>query len=476
MSSYLFYDLETTGLNKAFDQVLQFAAIRTDTVLNEIERHNIIIKLRPDIIPTPQATITHRISIADSMQGSCEFEAMIKIHRLMNQPGTISIGYNSLRFDDEFLRFCFHRNLLPPYTHQYKNGCRRSDLLPIAIMYHLYKPEILLWPKINDKPSLKLEKINEVNKLTTGQAHDAMVDVKITLELARKLRKEVKMWKYLDGYFDKTEDNRRIEKIPVSFHSIACSNRIGLMINKEFGAENKYQALVLFIGNSISYKNQTLWLRLDQIELQDINIDNIATKSYVIRKKYGEPGIVLPFIEHYNFLTAKILAIVEKNKEWLQSHSTLFHEIIKYHQEFKYPKIPDLGCDVALYQNGFLSAQEQELCRQFHKTDLAGKIDIVSQFESIDMRKQASRLLCRNYPANLPLMLTRDFAEYMRLVNPNNPEDALQDYKNDKRTTPKSALIQIDKLLKEEKLDKQQIELLEELEKYVKTNFKLNSN
>jgi len=37
-------------------------------------------------------------------------------------------------------------------------------------------------------------------------------------------------------------------------------------------------------------------------------------------------------------------------------------------------------------------------------------------------------------------------------------------------------LIQIDKLLKEEKLDKQQIELLEELEKYVKTNFKLNSD
>ncbi|MCK5876896.1 MAG: exodeoxyribonuclease I, partial [Candidatus Marithrix sp.] len=77
MSNYLFYDLETTGLNKAFDQVLQFAAIRTDIMFNEIERHNIIIKLRPDVIPTPQATITHRISIADSMQGLCEFEAIV---------------------------------------------------------------------------------------------------------------------------------------------------------------------------------------------------------------------------------------------------------------------------------------------------------------------------------------------------------------------------------------------------------------
>ncbi len=474
MKSYLFYDLETTGLNKAFDQVLQFAAIRTDTVFNEIERHNIIIKLRPDVIPTPQATIIHRISIANSMQGLCEFEAMIKIHNLMNQPGTISIGYNSLRFDDEFLRFCFHRNLLPPYTHQYKNGCRRSDLLPIAIMYYLYKPELLIWPKIDDKPSLKLEKINEVNKLATGQAHDAMVDVEITLELARKLRKDVKMWEYLDGYFDKTEDIRRIEKIPISFHSIACSNRIGLMINKDFGTVNKYQIPVLFIGNSISYKNQTLWLRLDQIELQDITVDNIASKSYVIRKKYGEPGIVLPFIEHYNFLTAKKLAIVESNKTWLQSHSTLFNKIIQYHQQFKYPKTPDLDCDAALYQNNFLSTQEQELCRQFHKADLAGKIDIVPQFENIDMRRQASRVLCRNYPTDLPTMLTMDFAEYMQQVNPDNIEDALQDYKNDKRTTPKDALIQIEKLLTEEKLDEQQIELLDELEKYVKKSFKLN--
>ncbi|MFK5971640.1 MAG: exonuclease domain-containing protein [Candidatus Marithrix sp.] len=474
MNSYLFYDLETTGLNKAFDQVLQFSAIRTDTVFNEIERHNIIIKLRPDIIPTPQATTTHRISIADSMQGLCEFEAMVKIHNLMNQPGTISLGYNSLGFDDEFLRFCFHRNLLSPYTHQYKNGCRRSDLLPITIMYYLYKPEILLWPKVDGKPSLKLEKINEANKLAKGQAHDAMVDVRVTLELARKLRKEVKMWDYLDGYFDKTEDNRRIEKIPVSFHSIACSNRIGLMINKNFGAENKYQIPVLFIGNSIPYKNQTLWLRLDQIELQDITVDNIASKNYVIRKKYGEPGIVLPFIDHYNFLTAKKLTIVENNQAWLQSNSILFHKIIQYHREFKYPKIPNLDCDVALYQNGFLPTQEQELCRQFHKADLAGKIDIVNQFESIDMRKQASRLLCRNYPVDLPLMLTRDFAEYMQQVNPNNAEYALQDYKNDKRTTPKDALIQINKLLTEEKLDKQQIELLDELAKYVKKNFKLD--
>ena len=67
MQTYLFYDLETTGLNYAFDQLLQFAAIRTDAEFNELERHEITVKLRPDVIPSPGAMIAHCISISQTM-------------------------------------------------------------------------------------------------------------------------------------------------------------------------------------------------------------------------------------------------------------------------------------------------------------------------------------------------------------------------------------------------------------------------
>ena len=93
--SYLFYDIETTGLNKAFDQVLQFAAIRTDLQLNEIERHDLKVKLRPDVIPSPQAILTNRKSPSDFSAGMCEYEAASEIHRLMNLSETISLGYNT---------------------------------------------------------------------------------------------------------------------------------------------------------------------------------------------------------------------------------------------------------------------------------------------------------------------------------------------------------------------------------------------
>jgi exodeoxyribonuclease-1 len=492
MNSYLFYDIETTGLSKAFDQILQFAAIRTDMNFNEMERHNIMVKLRPDVIPSPNATITHRISIAQS--GVCEFEALAEIHRLVNQPGTISLGYNTLSFDDEFLRFCFHRNLLSPYTHQHKEGCRRSDLLPITIMYYLYKREVLdNWPEIDGKPTMRLEHLSKANQLASGQAHNAMVDVEATVELARRLYKEAKMWHYLDGYFDKAKDTKRIEKIPISFRSIACSNRIALMIGNEYGSANSYQVPVLLIGNSIPYKNQTLWLRLDNPKLRELQLSDIPSKtssaeeemrfsqkSWVIRKKYGEPGIVLPPKERYwNSLSQERQRIVEENKDWLQSHTTLFHKMIQYHREFRYPEIPDLDIEAALYQKGFLSEKEQALCRQFHdalflykKTKkMPDKVEMVSKFVDIDRRQLASRLLCRNYPDDLPTMLTKDFEDYMRRVNPENEDEALFDHKYNKRSTPASALMEIDKLRQESELDNQQVELLDELENYIKQSF-----
>ena len=54
---YVFYDTETTGTETPFDQILQFAAIRTDDALNELERFNIRCRLLPHIIPSPKALL-----------------------------------------------------------------------------------------------------------------------------------------------------------------------------------------------------------------------------------------------------------------------------------------------------------------------------------------------------------------------------------------------------------------------------------
>ena len=297
--SFLFYDIETTGLNKAFDQVLQFAAIRTDRQLRELDRYEITVKLRPDVIPTPAAVLTNRIPIARFSDGMCEYEATKQIHRLMNQPGTISLGYNTMGFDDEFLRFSFHRNLLPPYTHQFKNGCSRMDLFPIAILFWLYKKGVLIWPEINGKLSLKLEHLNSANRLVSGQSHDAIVDVAATVELARRFFKKEKMWRYLEGYFDKETDAHRMAQLPVGLQSAIGDHVRGLMVSGEYGRDQNYQIPVISIGTSIPYPNQTLWLRLDLPQLRETTPQTIADTTWVIRKRLGEPAILLPPHDRY---------------------------------------------------------------------------------------------------------------------------------------------------------------------------------
>ena len=471
-TTFLFYDIETTGLNRAFDQVLQFAAIRTDRRLNEIGRHNIKVKLRPDVVPSPAAILTNHISISAFSSGLCEYEAMVEIHRLMNRQGTISIGYNNLGFDDEFLRFAFHRNLLPPYTHQFKSGCGRMDLYPMAIIYWLYKREALIWPQIDGKPSLKLEHLGAANHLAAGQAHDALVDVETTLELARRFIKQKKTWDYLEGYFDKETDRHRTEELPVVFESAAGSHRKALMVAGEYGPARNYQVPVISIGNSLAYPNQSLWLRLDLPQLQQTSAENIAETTWVIRKRFGEPGILLPPHKRYwHGLGDERRALGAENIQWLKQNPELFQHIINYYRQFSYPFIPELDPDASLYQIGFYSRDDETTCRAFHRASPGKKAKLIDQFSSPEARALARRVLCRNYPSQVPDSFLQEFNQYLQQVNPSKAEDAIIDYRQNRRTTPVQALIEIKELKQNGELSADGRRLLDDLETYILSRF-----
>ena len=187
--SYLFYDLETTGINPAFAQPVRFAAKRTTPDFKVIEEHTINICMRSDVIIEPSAAVVNRLGPEHLQCGDNEYEAAKTIHEMVI--GRKSLGYNSFAFDDLFLRFLFYRNLLNPYSHQHANGCGRMDVYPITVAAFYLYPELLKWPlkKGKDKVSFKLEDINTANRLFDGQAHDAMTDTTVTLELAKRLSK-----------------------------------------------------------------------------------------------------------------------------------------------------------------------------------------------------------------------------------------------------------------------------------------------
>ncbi len=414
-ATYLFYDIETTGLNPCFDQILQFAAIRTDEALNEIERYEYQIRLNCDVNPHPEAMAVHGLSLEDISQGDNEFEAITAIHRLLNTPGTISLGYNTLGFDDEFLRFSFYRNLLSPYTHQYAQGCQRMDLYPITLLYYLFKPQIIKWPEINSQISLKLEHLNQANQFISGRAHQAIVDVEATVALARAFYQERKMWDYLCGYFNKQKALQRLSTLSE-----------GLVLSGRIGAKHHFLAPALSLGTHRIYKNQNLWLRLDHEDLTTINESDMVDTVFVFRQKIAETPIILPnqprFVQK---IASKRWALAKSNQTYLKKNETLFKAIQQHYQYYTYPKIKNIDADAALYTLAFPTDDEQYLFHQFHQACPSDKQTLLNDFSNAVYKEQALRILGRHYPEFLTLENQQLFETYLKHID----EGKVIDYK-----------------------------------------------
>ncbi len=476
MQTFLFYDLETTGLNPAFDQVLTFACIRTDLELNEIERQTITICLRKDIVPSPGAFLTHGLTYKELELGVTEYLAAQKIHKIFNTPGTISLGYNSLGFDDEFLRFLFYRNLLDPYSHQYSNGCHRMDILPITIIFKIFHPDSLKWPKVNEKSSLKLELISKENSFKiSGKAHEAMSDVEAVIALTKIMFTKKDIWKYCLNFFNKTKDKVRINNIKEEFRVDKKIFKICLMLSTSFGSQNNYMVPVIHIGQSMAYKNQTLWMRLDLEELPGIGSPIELKETFVIRKRPADALIVLPALDRFwNKMSVVLKNSAKSNMETISRHGQRFFEFIKYHQEYKYPFIPDLDSDAALYQDGFFSFNEKKQSSLFHGALQKLKFDdnsfkILDRIESPRIKKLAKRIIFRNFMNEK--WKTDEIEQTLNLnrLRSHLKEDQIIGYKNDIKYNCHQGLLELKEIEQESiNRDADTREMLHWLKKYIK--------
>jgi exodeoxyribonuclease I len=199
--TFFFYDLETSGVNPRTSRIMQFAGQRTDADLNPIgEPYNILIKLNEDILPEPDAILITGITPQQTIQdGITEAEFFKLFCEEIVQPDTIFVGFNNIRFDDEFVRFGLYRNFYDPYEWQWKDGCTRWDMLDVVRMTRALRPNGIKWPFAPDgKPSNRLELLSAVNKLIHDSAHDALSDVSATISVAKMIKdKQPKLFDYL---------------------------------------------------------------------------------------------------------------------------------------------------------------------------------------------------------------------------------------------------------------------------------------
>lgn len=394
-TTYLFYDLETSGLSKAFDQVLEFAAIRTDLELNELERTECLVKFTRGVAPDLEAFLTHRLNPVElNLRGVSEAVAVDMIHACLNQPGTISVGYNSLGFDDEFLRMSFYRHLRAPYTHQFANGCGRFDLYPMVALYSQVCPQALdVWPvDIDQTQSLKLDALAQANGFLQGEAHRAMSDVETTIELAKRLKAHTKIWDYCLAQFTKMGDQASYERL-TPWSSGQAEYALALMIDGRIGAHQQFKAPTLGFGQHHHYRNQSIWLRLDQ------NIAEMLSAGQtprVVRHKAGEPQFLLPLAgRHLAQCSESTQAQINLNLEFLGHHPSLLSDMAKSALEHTYPKIENIDVEAGLYQAGFLNAQEVKWSQAFHAHALDERSALLDEAPTTRLMRLAQRYLWR---------------------------------------------------------------------------------
>ena len=189
---FAFYDLETTGTSPAYDQPLQFAAILADDDFKPLKRVNMRCRLAPHILPSPGALAITGVQVDRLTDPALPswFEMMQEIQRLVAAwaPATWT-GYNSMSFDENFLRQSFYQTLQPDVFATQFNGNTRLDVLQILYAAHSRAPETLAWP-VDDAGNavFRLDALAPANGFKDHDAHDALGDVEATSHLLQLVR------------------------------------------------------------------------------------------------------------------------------------------------------------------------------------------------------------------------------------------------------------------------------------------------
>lgn len=291
--TFLFHDYETFGADPARDGIAQFAALRTDVDLNPVgDPVSIFCKPVIDRLPHPEASLITGLTPQDTLaNGLIEADFAGRVHEIMAEAGTCSLGYNSIRFDDAFTRHLLWRNFHDPYAREWKNGNSRFDLIDLSRLCYALRPAGIQWPQRDDgKPSFRLEHLAKANTLEQERAHDALSDVHATVGLARLIRNaQPRLWSYALTLRDKRHNRGLLDWV---------AGATLLHTSEKYGAERGCTTLVLPIAPAPDSDQGVIVIDLmaDPAILIDCDAEELRDRLFTPRADLPE-GVERPAIK-----------------------------------------------------------------------------------------------------------------------------------------------------------------------------------
>lgn len=412
MSSFYWYDLETFGISPQFDRIAQFAGIRTDLDLNILGDSDMFYcQPTADTIADPEACLITGITPQECQnKGILEKDFMDKINGIFTEPQTCVVGYNSIRFDDEFIRYSNYRNLLDPYMREWANGNSRWDLIDLVRACYALRPDGINWPMHEEgKPSFKLTDLTQANNMTHTSAHDALSDVEATIQLAKLIKqKQPKLFDYClqlrNKNYVKTLLNWQLLKPIVHVSSKIPAQRgcLAIMLPLAIHPTNPNGVICYDLAHNpddlfeLDIEDIRDRIFTPQSELPE-DCERIPLKTIHINKS----PIVAPLGVLKDVDLERIKLDYPTNKQNLEKFKAQSSIIQKVQEVFNQPFDSDSDdVDTMLY-SGFFTAQDKQnfaaikslAIENINKTDF--------KFKDKRAEKLVTRYIARNYPESL---------------------------------------------------------------------------
>lgn len=411
--TFFFYDLETSGLNPRQDRIMQFAGQRTNINLEPIgEPYNLLVTLNDDTLPSPDALMVTGITPQKTVEeGYSEAQFARMLSEEIFTPETIAVGFNNIRFDDEFIRHVLWRNFHDPYEWSWKDGRSRWDLLDVVRLTRALRPEGINWP-LDDKgePSNRLELITSTNGIAHENAHDALADVTALIAVTKLIKqKQPQLYDYLLKMRDKKVVQQLVnvdDKKPFVY----ASGRY----DKEFAKTTVAFPLTTSRNGGVVVYD----LRYDPTPFVELSTEELSKKIFASwEERQAEDFVKLPVKElQYNRCPAAApLGVLEQGDGWqkisldlktVQKHQNIlldnpdFAEKLRTIFENKpaFKKLPDP--EAQLY-DGFLDDCDRLRVEAVRNADERELADFHPEFQDERLTPLLLHYKARNFPRSL---------------------------------------------------------------------------
>ncbi|QIA63389.1 exodeoxyribonuclease I [Vibrio astriarenae] len=412
--TFFFFDYETWGTSPALDRPSQFAGVRTDENFNIIGEPLVIYcQLPSDYLPSPEAALITGITPQKAnAEGLPEPEFIRRIHEELSKPNTTSLGYNSIRFDDEVTRHTCYRNFLDPYAWSWQNGNSRWDLLDVMRACHALRPDGINWPE-NDEgyPSFKLEHLSVANGIEHSNAHDAMADVIATIEMAKKIKTaQPKLFDFFLQYRHKRKLNELIDIVEM---------KPLMHVSGMLGRDCQYTSWIVPVAWHPTNKNAVIVVDLaqDVSPVLEMDSDSLRERLYTKRSELADDELPVPIkLIHLNkcpilapakTLTAENAANIGINREQclanlalLRQHPEIREKLLSLYQQERDYSDENKDVDAMLY-DGFFSPADRAAMDIIlsQPPEALGSLDI--SFDDGRIKPLLFRYRARHYPWTL---------------------------------------------------------------------------